>query len=154
MVVTFSIHSCVLMPNFDNVDKRVRMGFELANTILASYWLILTMSAWVNICRTKGFCRIFSLEMLINRLTPAMIIFCQVLSYMSDPDEGPNRWYWELLSWTAFMLWVMVFSMLRSVESLSASIRMVYASFSTMTPYIVIVVIGVLCFTNVFQSVR
>lgn len=76
------------------------------------------------------------------------------MAYMADREEGLGRWYWEAISWTAFLLWVLVLNMLGSIETFSGTIRMVLTSFKVMFSYMVVVVIGVLCFTNVFQSVR
>ena len=77
-----------------------------------------------------------------------------MLAYHTEEDEELSRWYWETLTWAAFFLWVNVLLQLRSFELFSGPIRMVQMSFQSMLSYMVVVVCGVLCFTNVFQSVR
>lgn len=77
--------------------------------------------------------------------------------FLEKSDEGDvklTRWYWELLSWTAFCLWVFVLRMLRSVEWLSDTIGMVFACFEMFTSYMFVVIVGVLCFSNAFLAVR
>ena len=104
------------------------------------------------------------MELLWSLLSPIMILAVQVISYMDyavrviDKDGVPieviDDLFWELIAWTAFVLWVRFLLMLRSYKFLSASISMIFSSFNEMVSYLIIVGIGVLCFTNAFTSVR
>ncbi len=63
-------------------------------------------------------------------------------------------WYWEMVAWTAFLLWVRMGLMLRSTKTLSQTIAMIKISAEKMTSYLIIVIIGVMAFTNTFLAVR
>ena len=153
LVLTFSVQACVLMPNYHNVPERVLEISEIVQTVLAAYWLILNLISVFSLC--KGGLRSRSTAVIgLSIATSIMIIFCQVLAYLTDREEGLGRWYWEAISWTAFLLWLLVLNMLGSTETFGATIRMVLSSFKVMFSYMTVVVIGALCFTNVFQSVR
>ena len=85
-----------------------------------------------------------------------MILICQavIMSMDSKLDDPDWFWFWELVSWTAFVLWLRFLIMLRCIQILSPVITMVFLSFRKMVPYLIIVVMGVMCFTNVFLAVR
>ncbi len=85
-----------------------------------------------------------------------MNLTCQCINYLNEDDLNKAEWFWfwELIAWTAFFLYLRLFIMLRSIELLSASITMILRSFSAMVPYFIIVVMGVMAFTNTFLAVR
>ena len=77
LVATFSIESCILMPNFGNVDKTVLYAFELTNTILAAYFFIVSFISMVGICRSKRTKVVnYIADLILSMLTPMLIIGC------------------------------------------------------------------------------
>ena len=101
----------------------------------------------------KAFARKKYFETIWEFASPIMIMVVQIWSSIVGV-KGLNRRYWELVAWTSFVLWVRFLLMLRIKKHISSSITMIFNSFKKMGPYIIIVVIGVLCFSNVFTAIR
>ena len=96
------------------------------------------------------------MEICLGFLSPALILVCQGIAYFvhTDLHDKDWFWFWELVAWTAFCLWIRFVLMLRSVEYLSAPIKMILVSFEQMGAYLLIVMFGVFAFTNCFQAIR
>ena len=129
---------------------------EIVSFILAFYFLIIEIIKIVGFCKMtnrKAFARKKYFETIWEFASPIMIMVVQIWSSIVGV-KGLNRRYWELVAWTSFVLWVRFLLMLRIKKHISSSITMIFNSFKKMGPYIIIVVIGVLCFSNVFTAIR
>ena len=65
-----------------------------------------------------------------------------------------DTWFYELTCWTTVVLWMRFLMLMRSNKMLSKAIAMIWMSVDKMMPYIVIVILGVLAFVNVFTAIR
>ena len=65
-------------------------------------------------------------------------------------DKTPKLYDWQLIAWTAFSVWLRFILALRSVDYFSSVISMVWESLKESIPYLVVVLLGVLTFANVF----
>mmetsp|Transcript_21897 Transcript_21897/g.29304 ORF Transcript_21897/g.29304 Transcript_21897/m.29304 type:complete len:93 (+) Transcript_21897:1974-2252(+) len=81
LVITFSIQSCILMPNAKNVNENILFGFEVTNLVLAAYWFIINAISTIGICASRVKAGRFAADLMVGLLTPALIIFCQFLAY-------------------------------------------------------------------------
>lgn len=130
-------------------------GFYLANFILAAYFFIISMISLLGLCCNKATRGKVTADGFLSVIAPGLIVWCQISAYRSFEQDGKlSAFTWELISWTAFILWVYFLLMMRSFAYLSSTIRMVFSSLQASVPYLFVLVLGVLCFTNAFQSIR
>ena len=157
-MLIFTIWSCCYLTNKESADVQIGYTLEYVNLCLAIYFLMIECISLAGICRGKTEWKNSTviLELLISFACPIMNLACQVIDYFNEAnlDKAEWFWFWELIAWTAFVLYLRLFIMLRSIELLSPSITMILRSFSEMVPYFSIVVMGVMAFTNTFLAVR
>lgn len=132
-IVVFTVWSCIFMPNDDLIPESTAAILELISFCLAAYFIIIESVCLYGIINNKSD---FSLqgslmETVLGFLSPVLILVCQGFAYFntSNLHEPDQFWFWELVAWTAFCLWIRFVLMLRSVEYLSAPIKMVLISF-------------------------
>ena len=159
-VIVFTIWSCSYLPNKERADRNLGNVLEISSFCLALYFVIIetcsSAAAFFSKDEKKSTYRQSSVEFLLSFASPGMILACQAISYFSESKltEEPMFWYWEFVAWTAFILWVRMGLMLRSTKTLSQTIAMIQISANKMISYLIIVVIGVMAFTNTFLAVR
>ena len=154
-LVIFSINSCIFQPQVGQVPSELIAVCEFFSGILAFYFLCIEIVTAKDVTRTE-FSNSWK-ELLLNFLSPILILTCQVISFLIENlDAGVNAkiYYWELLAWTSFCLWFRFLLMLRSVERMSPAVSMVLKSLDQIIPYLVVVFIGVFAFSDAFQSIE
>ena len=127
--------------------------FELISAVIAIYQVCIEIVTIKGI--SKHNLKASIAEMILNFTSPMLILVTQFISIFMPEEtfKSSKRVYWELLAWTSFLLWFRFLLMLRSITTMSPAIRMVIRCFKEMVPYIGIVIIGILAFTDAFQSI-
>ena len=144
------------MPNKDNVSDLVHLIFEGLSCLLAAYFIFVELIVVFSLDKEslkQGY-----KEIIFNFVPGSLVIASQVLqilyNYGDEEDNALMDQYWELLAWTAFVIWFKFLLMLRHSEWLSPIISMVLRSFTDMCSYIIVLMIGIFAFTDAFKSVN
>jgi len=157
-IILFTIYSAFIQTNKEQVTPIISEIIEVTSASLAIYFLLIELVSTIGSFYYQKKSTLLSSisEIAINFVSPIAILICQSISYFSSDEyiDEIKKAYWELVSWSVFFLWIRFFMMLRSVEYFSPVICMILNSFKTMIPYLLIVLMGVFCFTNVFVCLR
>ena len=76
LALVFSIQACVLMPNIQNVDKKLINGFYLANFILAAYFVIISIISLIGLCCNKATRGKVTVDGFLSVIAPGLIVWC------------------------------------------------------------------------------
>ena len=166
----FTLFSCFILPVQNEANSSLRAGLEIASFVLAAYFLIIEIIKIRSLYRGKAGreSSVMSLKEQVNLAlsdmiwelgSPILIIIVQVTSGYSETsnEDGQMKldtWFYELTCWTTVVLWMRFLMLMRSNKMLSKAIAMIWMSVNKMMPYIVIVILGVLAFVNVFTAIR